>query len=262
MLKLKRDNFFTCAVISILIHLGFLFAVTHSKGKSVYLSSPIDVVFYSTSQNMADQSMSVAVEEKNETSDIAEQEHTKEEAKTAEEVKIKEDAVVKKKSKKIDKEKASIQSKKNTKKIDKKTVKQVEVKKSAGTSKISGNNSNIETFQSSKSKATSVGAGSQYSGLFFDTQNFKFSYYSDQIVRKIVSQWRWAESYGKLRAVVYFKISRDGSVSDISIKESSKNSEYDSNVLDAIRRVSHFPKLPEDYSDESVGVFFEFKYRD
>ena len=132
MLKLKRDNFFTCVIISIWIHLGVLHAMTHGKGKTIYLSSPIDVVFYSASQNMADQSMSATVEERDDTFDVTEQEHIKEEAKTAEEVKTKEDAVVRKKekSKKIDKEKSNIQSKKNIKKADKKTVKQLKTKKS------------------------------------------------------------------------------------------------------------------------------------
>ncbi|MCA6072095.1 MAG: cell envelope integrity protein TolA [Endomicrobium sp.] len=237
--------------------------MTHSKGKTVYLSSPIDVAFYSASQNTTGQSIASTVEEKNETFDVTEQEHIKEEAKTAKEVKTKEDAVVKKKekSKKIDKEKSNIQPKKNIKKADKKTVKQLKTKKSEGISKISGNNSNIETFQSSESKAGSVSVGSQSVGLSFGTQNFKFSYYGGQIVRKIGSQWRWAESYGSLRVVVYFKISRDGSVSDILVKESSVSVEYDRNALDTIRRAAPFPVLPEDYSDESLGVFLEFKCR-
>ncbi|MCA6069737.1 MAG: cell envelope integrity protein TolA [Endomicrobium sp.] len=253
--------------------------MTHSKGKTVYLSSPIDVVFYSASQNATGQSIVATVEEKNETFDVIEQEYIKEEAKTAEEVKTKEDAVVKKKekSKKIDKEKSNIQpkknikkadkknikkaDKKNIKKADKKTVKQLKTKKSEGISKISGNNSNIETSQSSESKVASVSVGSQSVGLSFGPQNFKFSYYGGQIVRKIGSQWRWAESYGSLRVVVYFKISRDGSVSDILVKESSVSVEYDRNALDTIRRAAPFPVLPEDYSDESLGVFLEFKCR-
>jgi TolA protein len=237
--------------------------MTHGKGKTIYLSSPIDVVFYSASQNMADQSMSATVEERDDTFDVTEQEHIKEEAKTAEEVKTKEDAVVRKKekSKKIDKEKSNIQSKKNIKKADKKTVKQLKTKKSEGISKISGNSSNIETFQSSESKTASVSVGSQFIGLSFGAQNFKFSYYGAQIARKIGSQWRWAESYSRLRAVVYFKIGRDGSVSDILVKEPSVSAEYDRNALDTIRRSTPFPMLPEDYSDEFLGVFLEFKSR-
>ncbi|MCA6071003.1 MAG: TonB C-terminal domain-containing protein [Endomicrobium sp.] len=234
----------------------------HGKGKTIYLPSPIDVVFYPASQNMTDQSMSAVVEEKNEAFDVTEQEHIKEEAKTVEEVKTKEDVIVKKKekSKKIDKEKSNIQSKKDIKKADKKTVKQFKAKKSEGISKISGNNSNIETFQSSESKAVSVSAGPQYVGLLsFDTQNFKFSYYEVQIRRKIDEQWRLTESYGRLRAVGCFKINRDGSVSDILVKESSGSMEYDRNALDAIRRASPFPVLPEDYSEESLGVFVEFR---
>ncbi|MDR1926265.1 MAG: TonB C-terminal domain-containing protein, partial [Endomicrobium sp.] len=95
----------------------------------------------------------------------------------------------------------------------------------------------------------------------FDTNGFNYPYYEDQIKRKINRNWRWVESYGKLRALVYFRIHNNGSVSDISIKESSGNIEYDKNVLDTICRAVPFLDFPEDYRGESVGVFFEFKYK-
>jgi protein TonB len=251
MQKLKKNDFFTFLIISVLLHLFVLYSVLHIKMKPVYLSAPIDVVFYSSSQKITDQSANTSKE----AADVDEKDRGKEILNTTEEVKSKEDVVVKRK------EKSKIQPKKDVKKAEKKIVKQIKEKKIKTNSKVSGNNGNIETFQSHESKDLSVSTGAQYSGLSFDTQNFKFSYYSNQIVRKISSQWRWAESYGKLRAVIYFKINKDGTAFNISIKESSGNSDYDRNALDTIRRASPFPMLPEDYTDESLGVFFEFKYR-
>ncbi|GHT45672.1 hypothetical protein AGMMS49936_03290 [Endomicrobiia bacterium] len=172
----------------------------------------------------------------------------------------KEDIVIKKDNqKKSTKEKSKIQTKKATTQ----SVKQI-ARSQTGTGKgssLSGNSSNIETFRSTGPLLSSTGTGSLYGNPSFDTQNFKYSYYTDQIIRKIRSNWRWAEDYGgNLRSVVYFRINRDETVHNISIKESSGNSEFDKNALDTIRRVASFPELPEDYNEESLGVFFEFKW--
>ncbi|MDR2676431.1 MAG: TonB family protein [Endomicrobium sp.] len=96
---------------------------------------------------------------------------------------------------------------------------------------------------------------------FFDDQNFNhYLYYKGQIIRKIEQQWRWVETCKKLRTLIYFKIHRDGSVSDILVKESSRDAEYDINALNTVRRAAPFPCLPENYTGQTLGVFFEFKY--
>jgi TonB family protein len=59
--------------------------------------------------------------------------------------------------------------------------------------------------------------------------------------------------------IVYFKIHRNGSTSDISIRKSSENNEYDKYALDTISRAAPFPDLPEGYRDDVLGVYFEFK---
>ncbi|GHT56502.1 hypothetical protein AGMMS50233_08450 [Endomicrobiia bacterium] len=184
----------------------------------------------------------------------------------------KEDIVIKRDNqKKSTKEKSKIQTKKATTQ----SVKQI-ARNQTGTGKGSsssgngssietfrsaGNGSSIETFRSAGSLLSPMGAGSLYGKPSFDTKNFKYSYYDDQITRKVYSNWRWADYGGNLRAVVYFRINRDGTVhNDISIKESSGNSEFDEGVLGTIRRTASFPELPEYYNEESIGVFFEFNF--
>jgi TonB family protein len=170
----------------------------------------------------------------------------------------KEDIVINKKNdlKKTVKEKP----KKYENKINNQPLEKV-VENKIETTNSFGNNSNVETFQSPDSSTVSSSAGSQYSGVSFDRQDFKYSYYKGQIIRKVNKCWRWVESYGRLKVIVYFKIHKDGTVSGITVKESSGNSEYDRNALDTIQRATPFAELPTDYQGEFLGVFFEFKYR-
>ncbi|MDR3253783.1 MAG: TonB family protein [Endomicrobium sp.] len=216
------------------------------KEKPVFLSAPIEVSFYSQSCHSTDQFPYEAVKGKSEYVIVSQEQ-------------LKENIVVKKTN--IKEKKSKYQVKTDIKKIDKQFVKSVENKKSEATKSQQGNNNNVETFPLSSSDKHFGEQGSSYEGLSFDNQNFKYSYYTGQIIRKIGRQWRWAENYGKLRTLVYFKIHRDGTVFDISIKKSSGNMEYDKNALDTIRRAAPFPDLPENYSGQTLGVFFEFKYR-
>ncbi|MDR3274790.1 MAG: TonB family protein [Endomicrobium sp.] len=223
------------------------------KEKPVFLSAPIEVSFYSQSHHSTDQSLyDEAVKGKAEYASVA-QEQLKEETEKKENIVVKKINIKEKKSK--------YQVKTDIKKTDKQFVKSVENKKSEVAKPQQGNNSGVETFSLSSSDKHFGEQGSSYEGLSFDNQSFKYSYYTGQIIRKIGRQWRWAENYGKLRTLVYFKIHRDGTVFDISIKESSGSMEYDKNALDTIRRAAPFPDLPENYDGQALGVFFEFKYK-
>jgi TonB family protein len=104
-------------------------------------------------------------------------------------------------------------------------------------------------------------SGAQFEGLAFDTENFKYAYYTNTIIRKIGRFWQWSESYGRLRAVVYFRISRDGTVSDIKVKDASGDDGFDNNAIRAVELSSPFAPLPDGYKGDSLGVYFEFKFR-
>ncbi|MDR0956284.1 MAG: TonB family protein [Endomicrobium sp.] len=145
--------------------------------------------------------------------------------------------------------------------INKQHLEKIVENKVESTSSFS-DNSNIEMLKVPNSLTiSSNGIGRQYSEVSFDRQDFKYFYYKDQITRKINKYWRWIESYERLEVIVYFKIYKDGTVSDIIVKKPSNNNEYDRNALDTIQRAAPFAELPEDYQGEFLGVFFEFKYR-
>ncbi|MDR2351275.1 MAG: TonB C-terminal domain-containing protein [Endomicrobium sp.] len=165
--------------------------------------------------------------------------------------KTKDDVLVKKKKKPIKKDVQENKDKniKNTKKTE-------SVKKDPSKPSVS-----VETAQPLEYEVLSDDNGSLYTGPFFDTNDFKYPYYANQIRRKVAAKWRWTKSYSSgLRVLLYFRINRNGSVGDILVKESSDNEDYDKNALYTIRRASPFSELPEGYGSESLGVFFEFKY--
>jgi len=235
---IKRDDLFPYLMISLLFHSVLVYFAFHSKEKPTFSSVPIEVFFYSSSQyKMANRSSISTFEGKIKL----------DEGLTANETKItkgdrKEYVVIKKKRRQELKEEQKI--------------------KGTKISENDGENNNLRTLQiPSPPDNFSTETPSQYGIVSFDNPNFKYSYYARQIVRKIGRQWRWVERYGQLKIIVHFRIHRNGSISDVFIKESSGNAEYDKYALDTIHRSTPFPDLPEDYEYNSLGVYFEFKYK-
>jgi protein TonB len=239
--------------------------------KGIYISTPIEVVFYSKSKQISDQSSDMfnrPVEEiKNSSLDENNIESQEKENIAKDDVidkdvvnidkkeRIKKVPVKKTEQKQVNKAKKSSDNKVSTKASNKAILKAVQQKSDAiGI----GNNSNIQTHNASDNDSSKFMIGSQYESLAFEDKNFKFSYYANQIVSKIKRCWNWSLSYSQLKVIIYFKIHRDGSVSDILVKRSSKNSEYDKFATDTIIRASPFPQLPDGYQEDCLGVYFEF----
>ena len=102
------------------------------------------------------------------------------------------------------------------------------------------------------------------SSLTVDAPRFPFSYYLAAIERKVSQNW-FSSSSGKgegYSCVVYFRMNRNGSVSDLRIEESSGNSYFDRSALRAIRSSDPFPPLPRAFTDPWLGIHFTFIQRD
>lgn len=261
-LMLKINNFFSCFIVSISLHALFFFFIFRGKKPSVYFFTPIDVTFFSPDQNMEELSTLLSIEETSvnnvkDTSDIKEsvKEDIKEQIKEI--VKTKDNVFVKKELLKKVKKVKYVEKNNNKDKNIKNTKKTEFMKKASSKPSVLA-----ETTQSLKSDVLSSGnGGSLYTGAFFETNDFKYHYYKNQIIKKVAAQYRWTENYDGLRVLLYFKINRDGSVGDILVKESSGNEDYDKNALYTIRRASPFLELPEGYECEFLGVFFEFNIK-
>ena len=102
------------------------------------------------------------------------------------------------------------------------------------------------------------------SSLTVDAPRFPFSYYLAAIERKVSQNW-FSSSSGKgagFSCVVYFKMNRNGSVSDVRIEEGSGNTYFDRSALRAIRSSEPFPPLPRAFTDPWLGIHFTFIQRD
>ena len=223
-----------CIVLSIIIHSFVFFALFYKNNKkNVFIQVPFEVSFYSPVQTKV--------------SEIVEQ--PKEEVKPVEEPKPVEEIkpeVKKKKTKKvIKKDDIVVKKKEKVKKEEPKEEKAVEEKT---VEEKTQNTENISSMVSSNK------------GIMLENKNFKYSYYTNTIVKKISKYWQWSSVTSAYRAVVYFKIARDGSAYDIKIKESSSDQNFDQNAIRAIQLASPFAPLPASYEDNYLGVYFEFKF--
>ncbi|HBU69549.1 MAG TPA: hypothetical protein DEE98_04100 [Elusimicrobia bacterium] len=104
-----------------------------------------------------------------------------------------------------------------------------------------------------------AGSSSQIS---YDTASFPYAYYTSTIVKKIGRNWQWSTAFGRIKAVVYFRISKDGVISELKLKESSGDGLFDQQALRSVAISGPFPPLPQGYAEEDLGVYFEFSFRE
>lgn len=101
----------------------------------------------------------------------------------------------------------------------------------------------------------SVGVG----GVRLEGEAFPFPYYLELFVNKIQSHWKnpVRDSETSLSAQVYFRISRTGRISGVTLKQGSGNFIYDQAALRAVLASNPLPPLPEGYKAEFLGVTCE-----
>ncbi len=90
--------------------------------------------------------------------------------------------------------------------------------------------------------------------------DFRFAYYLAALRNKIGSRWVPPQGVsGPIRAVVHFRIGRDGQVSLTEVESSSGYAFYDQTTLRALLSATPLPPLPAGYTDEYLGVHFAFE---
>jgi periplasmic protein TonB len=94
--------------------------------------------------------------------------------------------------------------------------------------------------------------GSQIAGL--DNPDFKFGYYIDQLLSAIDSKWVRPPLGNEVKAVISFRIQRDGSLTDLQVAQSSGYNSFDLAALRAVQNASPFAPLPRAYRNDSLGV--------
>jgi len=94
-----------------------------------------------------------------------------------------------------------------------------------------------------------------------DESNFEFAYYLQQ-VRVLVAR-NWTPTAGVAagtRVEVYFRVSRDGSLTSPRVETSSGNAYFDDSAARAVIVTGHLPPLPLGYSGSDLGIHFGFEY--
>jgi TonB family protein len=94
-----------------------------------------------------------------------------------------------------------------------------------------------------------------------DANNFEFAYYLQQ-VRVLIAR-NWTPQPGLppgTHADVYFRVSRDGSITAPVIERSSGNEFFDQSAQRAVIVTGHLPPLPFGWSGSDLGIHFGFEY--
>lgn len=100
------------------------------------------------------------------------------------------------------------------------------------------------------------------SSLNIEAVRFPYTYYLNQVRKKISENWMWSQTTsGSFRTVIYFRIYRDGQISEPVYKEHSGSQAFDSLAWRAIKTSAPFPPLPDGYPEDNLGIYFEFNYR-
>lgn len=94
--------------------------------------------------------------------------------------------------------------------------------------------------------------GTAIAGL--DNPDFVYNYYVEQMLSLIGAQWVRPPVGGGVEAKLYFRIGRDGRISDLEIVESSGHSSFDLAGLRAVQLADPLPPLPNSYAEDSLGV--------
>lgn len=95
-----------------------------------------------------------------------------------------------------------------------------------------------------------------------DVAEFPFSYYLAIIRSRIQTTWEppvHARRQLAMKAVVGFRIQRNGRITDIRILQGSGDYLYDQSCLRAVTLANPLPPLPYDFPKRSLGVGFAFK---
>lgn len=96
-----------------------------------------------------------------------------------------------------------------------------------------------------------------------DTDDFPFAYYISRMRRKIAANWRVPAGTVEERGCrIYFRVHRDGSVSDVGVEESSGLYMFDQAAQRAVLQAAPMPPLPREYGDDYLGVHFSFAFRE
>jgi TonB family protein len=95
--------------------------------------------------------------------------------------------------------------------------------------------------------------------------DFRFAYYLASLRNKIGSRWvppQGVDARSRpVKTTVYFRVHRDGKITQASIETSSGYAFFDQTAMRALLAATPLPPLPAGYPDNYLGVHFGFEFQ-
>jgi len=135
--------------------------------------------------------------------------------------------------------------------------------KKATKKEISPEKQVLEDLKKEKSEAETPKeskSGEDVGSAVLEGKGLENSYYVDLMLQKIKESWRNPVRGGLLKATVYFRIQRNGEITDAEVETGSGVSIFDQSAIRAVISVSPLPPLPSQFTSEYLGVHLEFEY--
>ncbi len=89
------------------------------------------------------------------------------------------------------------------------------------------------------------------------------SFYLNIVLNKIAENWYnpYQNTNLNLKAVIFFKITRDGKIEEVKIEKSSGKEDFDEYCRRAVLLTKNLPPLPEEFQAEALKIHLEFEYK-
>ncbi|MDZ4345750.1 MAG: energy transducer TonB [Candidatus Binatia bacterium] len=71
--------------------------------------------------------------------------------------------------------------------------------------------------------------------------------------RRIMAAWKLPPNVNGLKVVIRLRLERTGRVFDVRVEKSSGNNQFDASAVQAVRRASPFPPVPDAAKSSVVG---------
>jgi len=95
-----------------------------------------------------------------------------------------------------------------------------------------------------------------------DIKEFPFPWYLSLIENKVKEKWEKPQGLEALtgrKAVIYFRITRSGEITDMRIETASGDAGLDISGMRAVKEAGTMPPLPAEFGEEYLSVHFGFE---
>jgi TonB family protein len=100
-----------------------------------------------------------------------------------------------------------------------------------------------------------MGSATSNARVGAEDPNFTYGYYLDRVVAVISNNWVRPPVGGDIEeALLYFRIQRDGTLTDLRIVEPSGSEVFDQAAYRAVESSSPLPPLPKSYKRDFLGI--------